>query len=295
MKAVSSDAPSRVSIFQASYGGERPIRNHYSPSPSSDPSSVASAEVEAARQRRRITDHRSRPSSLVATARPLCVLACIPLLLALLSRPLALSAEPLEVDPERREVRISATIHPQAFQGWWTRLTGMPGYHLLVWDEGRSANNALFVTSASDVAFHESLVRVGARPGNALKMDTWEDRKNPESRAPERIIEGTPMDISVIWEGLDGPVRISNLLGNPGGRGFDFRFGGHLENSPIWQSGCGVCLYSCPGSKVGNAAYTVRDYVNDTTTFRAREDALPKSGTPVWIIFTLRDPDGEAH
>ena len=219
---------------------------------------------------------------------PQCVLSGMLVLLALLSHAPVLGAAPLVVDTDRHEVRVSATVNVAAFQGLQTRLVGMPGYHLLVWNEGRAAGNALFVTAASDTAFHEALVRVGASPGNALGMDTWEERKNPESHAPDKIIQGTPVDISVVWEGQETPVPISDLLEDPGGRGFDFRFGGHLENAPVWRSGCGVCLYSCPGSKVGNAAYTVRDYVAGKTEFRAREDLLPEAGAHVWLIFTLR-------
>lgn len=200
-----------------------------------------------------------------------------------------LTAEVLEVDLDRKEVRLSAVVEPAKFQGWWTRLTGMPGYHLLVWNEGGSAANALFTTPVSDLALHEALVRIGAVPGNALKMGTWEERKDPESRAPDRVIEGPPVDLAVTWAGTREPLSISDLLEDPGGKGFDFRFGGHLENAPVWRSGCGVCLYSCPGSKVGNAAYTVRDYVNGTTAFRVREGLLPEPGTSVRIILRLRD------
>ena len=65
------------------------------------------------------------------------------------------------------------------------------------------------------------------------------------------------------------------------------RFGGHRANIPKWKSGCVVCLYSCPGSKVGNARYTVRDYARNATRFRAREGALPPDGTKVRVVFRL--------
>jgi heterodisulfide reductase subunit C len=48
--------------------------------------------------------------------------------------------------------------------------------------------------------------------------------------------------------------------------------------------GCVVCLFSCPGSKVGNRTYTVRDYVQGTTRFRVREAVLPDDGTEVTVI-----------
>lgn len=66
------------------------------------------------------------------------------------------------------------------------------------------------------------------------------------------------------------------------------RFGGHWANLPEWHSGCVVCLYSCPGSKVGNATYTVRDWVEGTTRFQVRRGVLPPDGTPVTIVLRLR-------
>ena len=46
---------------------------------------------------------------------------------------------------------------------------------------------------------------------------------------------------------------------------------------------------SCPGSKVGNARYTVRDWVKGTTRFRVRKDApLPEDGKKVGIVFRLK-------
>ena len=83
-------------------------------------------------------------------------------------------------------------------------------------------------------------------------------------------------------------LRLDQILEDPGGRGFDMRFGGHRANIPKWKSGCVVCLYSCPGSKIGNARYTVRDYEKETTRFRVRPGVLPEDGTRVTVIFRLK-------
>ena len=65
------------------------------------------------------------------------------------------------------------------------------------------------------------------------------------------------------------------------------RLGGHRANIPHWHSGCIVCLYSCPGSKIGNARYTVRDYRRDATTFRARPGVLPRDGDTVTVLLRV--------
>jgi hypothetical protein len=82
-------------------------------------------------------------------------------------------------------------------------------------------------------------------------------------------------------------ITLDEILLDAGGRGFDMRLGGHRANIPQWHSGCVVCLYSCPGSKVGNARYTVRDYVHDATRFRVRPGALPADGAEVTIELRL--------
>ncbi len=61
---------------------------------------------------------------------------------------------------------------------------------------------------------------------------------------------------------------------------------------PEWLSGCVVCLYSCPGSKVGNASYTIRDHVDGTTHFGVRPGVLPADGTEVTVRIELLDERG---
>ena len=165
---------------------------------------------------------------------------------------------------------------------------GMPGYHLIVWKDGGAATAALFRAEVTDTEVLDALERLGAKPGNALGMGVWEDRKDPSSKAPDQVIQGPPVEILVRVPGRKAPLRLDQVLQDPGGKGFDMRFGGHRANIPKWKSGCVVCLYSCPGSKIGNARYTVRDYEKETTRFRVRPGVLPEDGTRVTIIFRLK-------
>ena len=119
-------------------------------------------------------------------------------------------------------------------------------------------------------------------------MATWEERKNPASRAPDKVIQGPPVEILVRIPGRQKPLTLAEILEDPGGRGCDMRLGGHRANIPKWKSGCVVCLYSCPGSKVGNARYTVRDYEKGTTRFRVRPGVLPEDGGLVRVVLRLR-------
>jgi hypothetical protein len=171
------------------------------------------------------------------------------------------------------------------------RLLGMPGYHYVVWGEGKAGAAALFQTAVSDVQVIDALRSLGAEPGDALGMDTWEERRDPGSPAPDKIIQGPGVEVLVRVPGRPGLLSMEQVLLDPGGRGFEMRFGGHRANIHQWHSGCIVCLYSCPGSKVGNARYTVRDFVKETTRFRVRPGVLPPDGTEVAILLRLSRKD----
>ncbi len=205
---------------------------------------------------------------------------------ALATRPGSPPAAPLRVG--EREVEFPATVSRQAFERELLGM-GMPGYHLIVWKDGGAAMASLFRAEVADVQVLDALERLGARPGNALGMATWDERKEASSKAPDQVIAGPPVEILVRVPGRPAPLTLDQILEDPGGRGFDMRFGGHRANIPKWKSGCIVCLYSCPGSKVGNARYTVRDWVKGTTRFRVRKDApLPADGKKVGIVFRLK-------
>jgi hypothetical protein len=180
------------------------------------------------------------------------------------------------------EVEFSATVHASRFDGWI-----MPGYHAIVWKDGSAAGHALLVADASDVEVLDALERLGARPGNNLSMEAWERRKDKTSAAPDAAVAGPDVEILLRLPGRAELVPLSSVLEDPGGRGIAMRFGGNRENSRRWMSGCIACLYSCPGSKVGNARYTVRDYVKDTTRFRVREGTLPPDGTRIGVVLRL--------
>jgi hypothetical protein len=180
-------------------------------------------------------------------------------------------------------IEVPALVHQTGFQ----QGSKMPGYHFLTWEGGRAADEALFLTKATDLQVLEALESLGAVPGNALGTDSWDERRNDSSPAPDKIIEGPTVEVLVRVPGKSAPLTLDEVLVDPGGKGFDMRFGGHRANIPKWKSGCVVCLYSCPGSKVGNASYTVRDFVQGTTRFRVRPGALPEDGTEVTVIFRL--------
>ena len=201
-------------------------------------------------------------------------------------------------DPPGEVVRLSPTaieLTARVAAGSFNRRFLMPGYHAIVWRGGTAAHAALFRADVTDLQVLDALEALGAKPGDALGMATWEERKDPRSPAPDQVIAGPPVEVLVRLPGKPQLVPLGDLLEDrdqasgrgPARGGLDLRFGGHRANVPKWHSGCIVCLYSCPGSKIGNARYTVRDYTKDETRFRARTELLPPDGTRVGIVMRL--------
>ena len=213
---------------------------------------------------------------------PLAVAAAALLVLASKARPARFGS--LQVRPPG-EVEFKATVNARAFDAGWI----MPGYHAIVWKGGSAARHALLQADVADTQVLDALESLGARPGNNLTMDAWEERKNPRNPAPDTVIAGPPIDIMLRIPGRKDLVPLASVLEETGHRGLDLRLGGNRVNIPKWKSGCVVCLYSCPGSKVGNARYTERDYARGATRFRVRKGALPKDGTEIGVVLRITD------
>ncbi len=209
------------------------------------------------------------------------------LVLVLLALAQPIPATPSALRVAGRAIEFPAVVTRAAFERELLGM-GMPGYHLIVWKDGGAAMASLFRAEVTDTEVLDALEKLGAKPGNALGMAVWEDRKDADSKAPDQVIQGPPVEILVRVPGKKEPLRLDQILQDPGGKGFDMRFGGHRANIAKWHSGCVVCLYSCPGSKIGNARYTVRDYEKKTTRFRVRPGVLPEDGTRVTVIFRLK-------
>jgi hypothetical protein len=181
------------------------------------------------------------------------------------------------------EIEFGATVHPRAFDRGWM----MRGYHAVVWKGGRMGHAALLRADVTDVDVLDALESLGARTGGNLPMAAWEERRNPRNPAPDAKISGAPVEILLRLPDRARLVPLAEVLEDPGHRGLDMRVGGNRANIPRWKSGCVVCLYSCPGSKVGNARYTVRDWEKGVTRFRTRPGVLPKDGTPIRVVLRL--------
>lgn len=202
-------------------------------------------------------------------------------------------AHPMIVGKKAGVVRVLAELQPDAFRGGW--FTWTPGHHAVVWRGGKKASEALLAAYVSDADFHDAMVSIGAKPGNNMTSAAWEERKDKNSTAPDTRVEGSPVEASVWWAGLSQPLPVSALFNDPSGRGIDLRFGGNKELIPVWRSGCILCLQSCPGGKVSNHAYTIRDYVNGKGRFTLNTANVPEGRRRAVVIFRLRKHGSAGH
>lgn len=193
---------------------------------------------------------------------------------------------PMIVDRQAGEIRLLATLQPEAFGSGWFK--PMPGHHAVTWKRGKSAGYALLVTETSDSDLYDALLSIGAKPGNNLNRAVWEERYDKRSAAPATKVEGSPVDVFVWWEGLGEPIPLAKLLEDPAGKGIDLRFGGHKDLIPVWRSGCIVCLQSCPGGKISNRQYTIRDYVEGHATFTVNHSTVPHGQRKAVVVIRLK-------
>lgn len=189
------------------------------------------------------------------------------------------------VDKAQSEVRFAATVQPDAMD----RLFGVKGHHAIVWKGGRSHRWALFVSDASDREVRLALDSLGARRGENLTPDSWNARNDPGSPEPDKRVEGSRIAVYVQWRNRRTPLGSLIREKHRVRPQLDFRYGGHERYQEEFQSGCIVCLYSCPGGAIGNRAHPIRDYVRDGVVYASVSERLPPAGSRVTIILKVED------
>lgn len=155
--------------------------------------------------------------------------------------------------------------------------------HGVVYTEGGNEDVSLFLSQVEPEDVHQALTQLGAEAGNNLVM---EDLDLPEGEGKE--VEGTPLDITISWDGQD-EIPFSDVLSsdNDGIAAPDFRFGGHLEANNELDTGCTICLYSCPIGIISNAAVPTDEFSDLEVT--ADADVLPADGQAVTFKIQLAE------
>jgi len=151
---------------------------------------------------------------------------------------------------------------------------------------GKFADKFILASSAEPVAFHDALVRIGARAGNNLPLDGY-----------GKFVRGDRLTLSAQWQGLRTPVGINDIFYDSAGTGFDIRFGGNRTAAAEKKTGCLTCLESCPIGITSNAAYphlsTLQRILRPNSSFRGKPEVLPgKEAVPVVVFYQLQSRPG---
>jgi hypothetical protein len=196
----------------------------------------------------------------------------------------AQSVQPMRIDTAQQSISFSGKIYPSKFNAFtsWTK-----NHHFIVWKNGRAAHNALIESDASDLDILVALEKLGAKSGDNLSIDAWDKRDDVSNPEPDKRVEGSTIDVLISWDN-HSPISAAEIFEDKFGKGFAFRFGGHKNLMTVWKSGCVVCLESCPGGRISNANYTLRDYAKGFAKFDVKKSNLPKDETPVVVTLTVR-------
>jgi hypothetical protein len=173
----------------------------------------------------------------------------------------SLSRDTLFIDKRNKYIELGGIYHPSRFNAG----DGQHNHSFITWEGGLAATNALFTTFLPDSTVYDALVSIGAVPGNNLTYYPWSEISNPRNPGPDRKALGPSVAVEICYGGKS--YQPSAFLHDENGKPFSFRFSGNKKFIPEMRTGCIVCLESCPGGKIGNATYTMRDLVKKAARF----------------------------
>lgn len=191
------------------------------------------------------------------------------------------SNDMVTIDTVNNYIEFSSCIHLQRFNNGH----GLSNHHFIVWEKGRAADFALFTTMVSDSTVHDALLTLGAKPGNTLRKETWTHRKRKKSIYPDMLVEGSGIKLQFVRDGV--VYEPTTFLKDQNNRLYDFRFGGNRSFIKVWKSGCIVCLQSCPGGKIGNRTYSIRDLVSGKSLFSVNQGSDFSEGDTFTVRMSL--------
>ena len=187
------------------------------------------------------------------------------------------------IDNENGRIDILCVCHPGRFNAG----NGQHNHSLVTWEKGTAAGNALFTTAAPDSSVYDGLMAIGAVPGNNLTLYPWSGINDPRSIGPDKKTKGSLLNVEVLFAGKSytGSEIVQDLSGRP----LQYRFSGNRNFGAEMHTGCIVCLESCPGGKIGNATYSMRDLVRNIARFKQAPNLPFKEEDEVTVRISLAE------
>jgi hypothetical protein len=150
----------------------------------------------------------------------------------------------------------------------------------VVFKDGKFQDRAILKAYSNQLAFHDALLKIGAKPGNNLTKDTI-----------GKYVEGDTLDIKATWPGLGKELSLNDIFIDENGKGFKIKFGGNRKASEEKNTGCITCLESCWISISSNANYpqthSLKRFINPNSRFKGNVNILPGDGKPVILIYSV--------
>lgn len=177
---------------------------------------------------------------------------------------------PIQVNKEEGTITFLAQVNGKYFYES-TR-------HGAVFLDGKNGEKAVFRGFVNHEDFYNALVELGAKAGENMTLDN----------AATTHVEGDKFDVTVNWTGAAKPVSLNEAIKDSNGKQFDIRFGGNLKTAMEKNTGCLICLDSCPVGITSNAVYTYGAVEKaKEVEFMGNKDVLPEDGTFVAVTMKL--------
>ncbi len=136
------------------------------------------------------------------------------------------------------------------------------GHHAITYLGGSMAPKALITTEVPDRKVAEFLSRLGLDSAGGIPAKAWSLKDDPGANEPDLRAQGTRLHVLIRFKTAKKSdwIPLQDLLSDHGEPSqLDLRFADNRQWIDLYQSGCIVCLSSCPGSKIANHNYTIRE------------------------------------
>lgn len=177
---------------------------------------------------------------------------------------------PLVVDKANKTVKIYALVN-EKFKDESTM-------HMVASSHGSQGKNAMFISEADALDFHDALESLGLKAGNNVTGDT----------AGKVQVEGDALDVQFQFDGNDKSYTVSEVVDDSSKQDIDIRFGGNYDTQKELKTGCISCMMSCPAGISSNHTHMLGADEKDGISFTLNKDTVPADKTPVIISFIAK-------
>ena len=178
---------------------------------------------------------------------------------------------PLLVDAKGHSVTFLAEVNGKFFY--------TPTRHAAVFKGGNYGDMAVLRGLVSPKQFHDALVSIGAKPGENMTPDNMTTTH----------VQGDVLDVTVSYDGAPKAYSLNEVIKDSNGKPIDIRFGGNLPLSTTKNTGCLICLDSCPVGIASNATYTYGAVEKrNEVGFTGIKEHLPADGQLVAVTVTVK-------